>query len=224
VLRVSSASTVGLPLALCDNCRMTRRNILLLASLGTAAVLVGVLLARMLGATSVPLESGTWLPQPRPLPQFHLQDLSGADFGLERLRGHPTLLFFGFTNCPDVCPTTLATLAQVQRAPPLPGAQVLFITIDPERDSAASLQVYLGAFNNSFVGARGNAAALAPLLKNLGAIAVRDNLPDGSYTMDHSATLYLLDTRGRLVAVFSPPFSAPKLSADLHRVAAAARL
>jgi protein SCO1 len=203
---------------------MTRRNILLLASLGTAAVLVGVLLARMLGATSVPLESGTWLPQPRPLPQFHLQDLSGADFGLERLRGHPTLLFFGFTNCPDVCPTTLATLAQVQRAPPLPGAQVLFITIDPERDSAASLQVYLGAFNNSFVGVRGNAAALAPLLKNLGAIAVRDNLPDGSYTMDHSATLYLLDTRGRLVAVFSPPFSAPKLSADLHRVAAAARL
>ena len=195
-----------------------------MASLGTAAVLVGVLLARMLGATSVPLESGTWLPQPRTLPQFHLQDLSGADFGLEQLRGHPTLLFFGFTNCPDVCPTTLATLAQVQRAPPLPGSQVLFITIDPERDSAASLQVYLGAFNNRFVGARGDAAALAPLLKSLGAIAVREKLPDGSYTMDHSATLYLLDTRGRLVAVFSPPFSAPKLAADLHRVAAAARL
>jgi protein SCO1/2 len=172
----------------------------------------------------VPLETGTWLPQPRPLPQFHLKDLSGADFGLERLRGHPTLLFFGFTNCPDVCPTTLATLAQVQRAPPLPGSQVLFISVDPERDSAASLQVYLGAFNNRFVGARGDAAALAPLLKNLGAIAVRENLPDGSYTMDHSATLYLLDTRGRLVAVFSPPFSAPKLAADLHRVAAAARL
>lgn len=195
-----------------------------MASLGTAAVLVGVLLARMLGATSVPLESGTWLPQPRTLPQFHLQDLSGADFGLEQLRGHPTLLFFGFTNCPDVCPTTLATLAQVQRAPPLPGSQVLFITIDPERDSAASLQVYLGAFNNRFVGARGDAAALAPLLKSLGAIAVREKLPDGSYTMDHSATLYLLDTRGRLVAVFSPPFSAARLAADLHRVAAAARL
>jgi protein SCO1 len=203
---------------------MTRRTILLFASLGTAAVLVGVLLARTLGATSVPLEAGTWLPQPRPLPQFHLKDLSGADFDLERLRGHPTLLFFGFTNCPDVCPTTLATLAQVQRAPPLPDSQVLFITIDPERDSAASLQVYLGAFNNRFVGARGDAAALAPLLKSLGAIAVRENLPDGSYTMDHSATLYLLDTRGRLVAVFSPPFSAPKLSADLRRVAAAARL
>src|ERR1039458_2989128 len=203
---------------------MGRRSLLLLASIGTAAVLVGVLLARMLGADSVPLESGTWLPQPRAVPEFHLQDLSGADFGLASLRGHPTLLFFGFTNCPDVCPNTLATLAQVQRTTPLPGSQVVFITVDPERDSAASLQVYLGAFNKSFIGARGNAAALAPLLKSLGAIAVRENLPDGSYTMDHSATLYLLDARGRLVAVFSPPFSAPQLTADLHRVAAAGRL
>src|SRR5450631_4534318 len=203
---------------------MTRRTILLLASIGAAAVLVGALMARMLGATSVPLESGTWLPQPRALPEFHLQDLSGADFDLKSLHGHPTLLFFGFTNCPDVCPTTLATLTQVQRTAPLPGTQVVFITIDPERDSAASLQVYLGAFSNSFIGARGDAAALAPLLKNLGAIAVRQNLPDGSYTVDHSATLYLLDARGRLAAIFSPPFSAPKLAADLHRVAAAARL
>ena len=193
-------------------------------SIGVAAVLVGALLGRMLGATSVPLESGTWLPKPRTLPEFHLQDLSGADFDLKRLRGHPTLLFFGFTNCPDVCPTTLATLTQVQRSAPLPGAQVVFITIDPERDSAASLQVYLGAFSSSFIGVRGDAAALAPLLRSLGAIAVRENLPDGSYTMDHSATLYLLDTAGRLVAVFSPPFSAPKLSADLQRVATAARL
>jgi protein SCO1 len=203
---------------------MTGRTILLLASIGSAALLLGVLLARLLGATSVPLETGTWLPQPRVLPEFHLKDLTGADFDLSSLRGHPTLLFFGFTNCPDACPTTLATLTQVQRAAPLPGSQVVFITIDPERDSAASLQVYLGAFSNSFIGARGDAAALAPLLKNLGAIAVRQKLPDGSYTMDHSATLYLLDARGRLVAVFSPPFSAPKLAADLHRVAAAAHL
>jgi protein SCO1/2 len=203
---------------------MTRRTALLLAVIGAAAVLTGALLARMLGATSVPLESGTWLPQPRALPEFRLQDLSGAEFDLNSLRGQPTLLFFGFTNCPDVCPTTLATLTQVQRMAPLPGTRVVFVTIDPERDSAANLQVYLGAFSNTFIGARGNAAALAPLLKGLGAIAVRQNLPDGSYTMDHSATLYLLDTRGRLVAVFSPPYSAPKLTADLRRVAAGARL
>ena len=192
--------------------------------IGAAAVLTGALLARMLGATSVPLESGTWLPQPRALAQFRLQDLSGAEFDLKSLRGHPTLLFFGFTNCPDLCPTTLATLTQVQRTAPLPGTRVVFVTIDPERDSAANLQVYLGAFSKTFIGARGDAAALAPLLGSLGAIAERQDLPDGSYTMEHSSSLYLLDTRGRLVAVFSPPFSAPKLTADLRRVAAAARL
>src|ERR1700733_547715 len=200
---------------------MTRRTILLLAMIGGAAVLTGALLARMLGVTSVALESGTWLPQPRSLAELHPRDLSGADFDLKSLHGEPTLLLFGFTNCPDVCPTTPATLTQVQRTAPLPGTRVVFVTIDPERDSAANLQVYLGAFSKSFIGARGDATALAPLLKSVGAIAMRQNLPDGSYTMDHSATLYLLDTRGRMVAVFSPPFSAPKLTADLRLVAAA---
>src|ERR1700687_2720310 len=203
---------------------MTRRTAVLLAMIGAAAVLTGALLARMLGATSVPLETGTWLPQPRALAQFRLQDLSGAEFDLKSLRGQPTLLFFGFTNCPDLCPTTLATLKQVQRTAPLPGTRVVFVSIDPERDSAANLHVSLGAFSKTFIGARGDAAALAPLLSSLGAIAERQDLPDGSYTMEHSSSLYLLDTRGRLVAVFSPPFSAPKLTADLRRVAAAARL
>ncbi len=203
---------------------MSRRSILLFVLIGAVAVIAGALLARMLGSADVPLQSGTWLPQPRELAQFHLSDLSGRNFGLDDLRGHPTLLFFGFTNCPDVCPTTLATLTEVQRGAALPLARVVFVSIDPQRDSASNLQVYLGAFSKDFIGVRGDQAALAPLLHSLGAIAVRQSLPDGSYTMDHAATLYLLDTRARLVAVCSPPFSAPKLRADLRRVAAAARL
>jgi len=203
---------------------MNRRTLMLFALIGGAALLAGALLARKLGDSTLPLQSGTWLPQPRVLSDFHLNDLSGSDFGLERLRGHPTLLFFGFTNCPDVCPTTLAMLMQVQRNAALPGAQVVFVTIDPERDSAANLRVYLGAFSPDFIGVRGDEAALAPLLKSLSAIAVRQTLPGGTYTMDHSATLYLLDTHGRLCAVFSPPFAAAQLTADLRRVAAAERL
>ncbi len=202
---------------------MNRRSILLLLSLGAVAVVAGALLARLLGG-SVSLESGTWLPRARPLAEFHLHDLSGREFTRDNLRGHPTLLFFGFTTCPDVCPTTLAMLAQLQRQPPLPGAQVVFVTIDPERDSAALLQVYLGAFSKDFIGLRGDQAALAPLLKSLSAIAVRENLPDGSYTMDHSATLYLLDSDARLVAVFSPPFSLATLATDLHQAGVAQRL
>jgi len=202
---------------------MNRRPVLFLLLLGVAAIATGALFARMLGG-GVSLESGTWLPSARTLSDFHLQDMSGREFDLNNLRGHPTLLFFGFTNCPDVCPTTLAILEQVLRQAPLAGAQVVFVSVDPERDSAASLQAYLGAFDKDFIGVRGDRTALAPLLNSLNAIAVREDLPGGGYTMDHSATLYLLDTQGRLVAVFSPPFSSAKLTADLHQVGAARRL
>jgi protein SCO1/2 len=203
---------------------MNRRQVVALTLVGIAAALAGVVLARMFGSGGVTLQNGTWLPNPRAVADFHLQDLSGRDFDLQRLRGHPTLLFFGFTNCPDVCPTTLATLAQIQRSRPLPGAQVVFISIDPQRDSAANLSAYLGAFGGDFIGARGDDAALAPLLKSLNAIAVKQMLPDGNYTMDHSATLYLIDTHARLAAVFSPPFKTSELTADLRRIAASATL
>jgi protein SCO1/2 len=203
---------------------MNRRAVLWLALIGVAAVVVGAVLAQMLTPASVPLTSGTWLPQSTPLPAFHLVDLSGHDFDLDSLRGHPTLMFFGFTNCPDVCPVTLATLAQVQRGIPLPGSRTVFITIDPQRDSAAVLRVYLGEFSPRFVGVRGSPSALAPLLGALHAVATRQDLPDGSYTMLHSATLYLIDTHARLAAVFSPPLAAADLTADLRRIAATGRL
>jgi protein SCO1/2 len=203
---------------------MNRRLAVVFALFAVAAALAGVMAARLFGHGAVALASGTWLPSPRPIADFHLQDLSGHDFTLQDLRGHPTLLYFGFTNCPDLCPTTLAILAQVQRGRPLPNAQVVFISIDPQRDSAANLSLYLGAFSKDFVGARGDDAAMAPLLRSLGAIAARQPLPDGSYTMDHSSTLYLLDTQGRMAAVFSPPFKSADLTADLHRIATDAKL
>jgi protein SCO1 len=204
---------------------MDRRLTLVFALFAVAAALAGVMAARLMGGHGgIALQSGTWLPNPRAVAEFHLQDLAGNDFTLQNLRGHPTLLFFGFTNCPDQCPTTLATLAQAQRTLPLPNARVVFISIDPQRDSAANMAVYLGAFSKDFIGARGDDAALAPLLRSLGAIAAQQKLPDGNYTMDHSATLYLLDTQARLAAVFSPPFKTADLTADLHRIATDATL
>jgi protein SCO1/2 len=203
---------------------MNRRAVLWLALIGVAAVVAGAVLAQLLTPASVPLVSGTWLPQPSPLPAFHLVDLSGHDFDLDSLHGHPTLMFFGFTNCPDVCPLTLATLAQVQHSAPLPGSRIVFVTIDPQRDSAAVLRVYLDEFSRRFIGARGSPAALAPLLRALHVVATRQDLPDGGYTMMHSATLYLIDAHARLAAVFSPPLTVPALTADLRRVAAAGQL
>ncbi len=173
----------------------------------------------MLSQKPPALHSGTWLPQPRLLSPFALSDQSGQRYDNASLAGHPSLLYFGFTTCPDVCPATLAVLAQLQRNPPLRQMQVLFVSVDPERDRPQMLARYLASFDPHFTGLTGNAAALAPLLHSLGAIAERVSLPDGSYTMDHSATLYLLDRQGRMAAVFSPPFTTTSLRADLEQVA-----
>ncbi|MFT3904905.1 MAG: SCO family protein [Steroidobacteraceae bacterium] len=198
----------------------SRRSLVLWAVLAAVATLAGAVIARMLTHPPLPLTAGTWLPRARSVADFTLTDLSGQSFGRQQLKGAPTLLFFGFTNCPDICPTTLATLAEVMRTAPLPGLRFAFVTVDPERDSADNLRQYLSAFDSKFIGLRGASQALEPLMKSVGAIAVRQNLADGSYTMDHSATLYLLDAEAQLVAVFTPPFNATALHNDLQLVAA----
>jgi len=198
-----------------------RRSLPWILLTGLVSLTAGVLLARMLAQKPVTLQSGTWLPQARAVAPFALTDLQGRPYSNAALAGHPSLLFFGFTYCPDVCPTTLAVLREVQQQHPLAHLQVLFVTVDPGRDTPAMLAHYLNAFSPDFVGLYGSDAALAPLLRSLGAIAVRQPLPGGGYTMDHSATLYLLDARGRMAAVFSPPFAAAGLAADLRRAAPA---
>lgn len=202
---------------------MKKGTLLSWSLVGAAAVALGIMLAQLLTPASVSLAAGTWLPQPAPVSEFQLTDLSGHDFSLQSLRGHPTLLFFGFTNCPDVCPLTLATLSQLPQDA-LPGLRVAFVTVDPDRDSPTVLRAYLAAFSPSFLGARGTPAQLAPLLSSLHVTVQRETLPDGSYTLQHSATLYLLNTRGQLAAVFTPPFAAATLSADLRRIAASDQL
>jgi protein SCO1/2 len=203
---------------------MQRRTVLTMLSLGLGAAIAGALVARLTTRAPVALASGTWLPEPRALAEFRLADQHGRERGTADLRGHPTLLFFGFTYCPDVCPTTLATLTEALRSRPLPHAEVMFVSVDPERDTAAVLGSYLAAFNHEFIGLRGDALALKPLMQSLGAIALRQPLPGGGYTMDHTATLYLLDTRGRLVAVFTPPYAPASLAADFERIARSGRL
>lgn len=201
------------------------RSWLLIAVLSVTAALAGALLARSLNGSQVlPLEGGTWLPASRRVADFTLTDLAGKRYGLAQLRDHPTLVFFGFTYCPDICPTTLATLAEAVRGTSVPDLQVVFVTIDPERDSADNLRQYLGSFSKEFIGLRGPAPALQPLLTSLGAIAVRQTLPDGNYTMDHSATVYLLNNAAKLAAVFTPPLAATTLKSDLQRIADSGKL
>jgi protein SCO1/2 len=206
-----------------DNSRMTSRAplLVLFAFIALCMGAAGFYLARKLDHSSIELASGTWLPTPRSVGDFILEDQSGARFTQSRLEGAPTLVFFGFTRCPDVCPTTLFKLAQLKRAAGITDLRVLFISVDPARDTPPLLARYLSSFDPSFVGLTGDAQSLARVAQRFGVAFERVELPGGDYTMDHSATLFLLDRRARIVAVFTPPFEVPRLSADLHTAAAA---
>ena len=183
----------------------------------TAAL--GFWLAREVDRSQPQLASGTWLPQPRDLGEFSLTDQNGLPFTQDRLRGAPALVYFGFTHCPDVCPVTLLQLAQVRRADIIGGLRVLFISVDPARDTPPLLAQYVHAFDPDFIGLTGNEAMLDRLAHRLGIAFLRVDLPGGDYTMDHSATVFLLDARGRNVAVFTPPYDVPRLESDLRRAA-----
>jgi protein SCO1/2 len=187
-----------------------------IAATALLGALAGGIAARMLTQKTPVLQAGTWLPQPLALPRFQMTDLNGQPYGNDALNGHPSLLFFGYTNCPDVCPATLAMLRDVQHQAPLAGLRIVFVSIDPERDVPAALREYLAAFSPDFIGLTGGQDALRPLLRSLSADAGRQSLPGGAYRLSHSATLYLLDTHGRLVAVYSPPLATGVLTADLR--------
>jgi protein SCO1 len=197
-----------------------RSSWLVLTLVALCAALAGFKLAGELGRASAPqLESGTWLPQPRSVGPVSLVDQNGASFTAARLHGGPSLLYFGFTSCPDVCPMTLAKLAQVERSAVVPHLRVIFVTVDPARDRPAVLAPYVRAFDSRFIGLTGTPRALGALAARLGVAYERVNLPGGDYTMDHSAVAFLLDGTGRMVAVFTAPFDAARLAEDLRRAA-----
>jgi protein SCO1 len=196
---------------------------LVIIAAAVCAAVGGFWLARELDSRTPMLASGTWLPQPRPITEFPLTDHLGQPFTSRNLMGKPSLVFFGFTHCPDVCPTTLVKLAQLKKAAPrtgaLAGLQVLFVTVDPERDTPSALAAYVHAFDPDFIGLTGDPEALRTVTAEFGVASNRVELPGGDYTMDHSAAVFLLDARGRMVGVFTPPFDVQQLAQDLQSAA-----
>jgi protein SCO1 len=185
-----------------------------------AAALAGYMVSRQLSRNAVVLQSGTVLSTPRPVAAFTLTDHQGEPFGNAQLVGQPSLVFFGFTHCPDVCPTTLALMAQLRREPALQRLRFLFVTVDPGRDDAQTLKHYVDAFGGGIIGLRGEDAALDPLLKSLGAIASVQARVGEDYTVDHSATLHYINSAGAMAAVFTPPFDYSTLQRDLATLVA----
>ena len=146
------------------------------------------------------LKAGTFDP-PRAAPDFGLPGSNGAEVRLSAYRGKVVLLGFGFTSCAAVCPITLGTLGQVFKklGPQASDVQVIYITVDPDRDDAARMKKYLTSFNPTFVGGTGSEAQLAAVRKDYGIAAEKVAGPDGSY--NHSSFIYLIDREGRLRAL-----------------------
>lgn len=185
-----------------------------------AAAVAGYMVSRQLSRNAVALQGGTVMPA-RTVAAFTLTDHQGAPFGNAQLAGQPSLVFFGFTHCPDVCPTTLALMAQLRREPPLQRLRLLFVTVDPGRDDAQTLKHYVDAFGGGITGLRGEDAQLDTLLKSLRAIRSVQARVGEDYTVDHSAALSYINSAGAMTAVFTPPFDYNTLRADLAALVAA---
>jgi len=199
---------------------MTKRlSWLLVAIAALSAAVAGFWLARELDSSAPRLASGTWLSVPRTLADIQLEDGDGHRFTTQNLQGKPSLVFFGFTHCPDVCPTTLVKLAQVKKTAALAGLRVLFITVDPQRDTPQAVGAYAHNFDPSFIGLTGDQAAIDQVTRAFAVAAVRVDLPGGDYTMDHSAQLFLVNSKAQIVGLFSPPFDTRILTQDLLAVA-----
>jgi protein SCO1/2 len=204
-----------------------RRSLMPLIVVGIVAVIAGALAARFMlqtRAQAPPLTTGTALTPAHPVPQFSLLDGDGKAFTRDSLRGHWSLVFFGFTHCPDICPTTLSVLGEVHKQlANLPAGQqpaVIFISVDPQRDTPDVVGKYVHFFSSDFVGVTGTVEAIDQLTSAAGVPVARVPLPSGDYTVDHSGAIFVIDPDAALHAVLSSPDKADAISADYRRLIA----
>ncbi len=150
---------------------------------------------------------------------LNLEDQNGKSFTDAQMKGHPFLVFFGFTHCPDICPTTLFDMSQMMKAlgPDADRVGVLFITVDPDRDTPKVLKDYLSNFDPRLRGLTGSQAQIDAAIKEYRVYAKKVPLENGDYTMDHTAIVYLMDKDGRFVAPFNMSRTPEAEAADLRR-------
>jgi protein SCO1/2 len=196
---------------------------IMITSVALAATLAGVWLAatyRENGSRAMllPDQVMTLFPDPKPLTAFALTDHQDRVFDLASLKGKWSFLFFGFTHCPDICPTTLAILARARDdiAKSAAGAediQIVFISVDPNRDTASKLKQYVTHFHTTFLGVTGDDAQIGNLAGQLGA-AYEVSITPGmeNYPVNHAAAVFLVDPQAQYHAVFTPPLDAEVIS------------
>jgi len=186
--------------------------------------ILAVLAAFITGALALFAAVWVTLPQEVTRPSlvggpFQLVDQTGRTVTDQDFKGKPFIVFFGFTNCPDICPTTLFEMSEVLKrlGPDAEKTAALFISVDPERDTPEKLKDYISSFHPRIFGLTGSPEAIAGVEKEYRVYAKKVPLKDGDYTMDHSAVVYLMDKQGRFVAPFNLKKSADEAANDLKR-------
>ena len=194
------------------NERMSRPLIIVAAFVGSLVIGLAVTLWLLGGPQVVTAASAIGGP-------FQMVDQSGQTVTDKSLQGKPTIMFFGFTHCPDVCPTALFEMSEILRAmgDDAKRMNAFFISVDPERDTPAIIKDYLSSFDPNLKGLTGSPEAVAEVISGYRVYAKKVPLKDGDYTMDHTALIYLMDKNGKFVAPFNIKRRPEEAAADLKR-------
>lgn len=206
-------------------------NIILLVSIGILSLLVGLWLSQKMlvdnNDSQVPKNlDATVLPHARTLVGFNLLDHNGQTFSPVQLKGQWSFLFFGFTNCPDVCPTALKVMQSVWNTLPTKTGdkghpKLYFVSVDPDRDKPETLKHYVQYFHPEFNGVTGKLDELDKLTNQIGILYgydEKENDKDIEYTVNHSAQIILIDPKGRMRAVISPPHDPKTIAANFQTI------
>lgn len=168
------------------------------------------------------LASASIYPEPKALQPFQLREASGQVFTEKNLLGQWSLVFFGFTNCPSICPTSMAVLNQVyNKVNNAAKPQVIFVSVDPERDTLKRIGQYVQGFNPHFIGVKGQKEQIDALARQMSVLYIKLKPETGNnYTIDHSGAILLINPQGKLHAVFTAPLDAEKMVKDYSLIVA----
>lgn len=202
--------------------------VLLLMSAVVAAIVISFGVIRQQGqsyhAQNIKID-GVYLTTPRDIADFQLTTNTNKPFTKENLKGHVTLMFFGFTNCSYVCPTTMVALNQMYKTlqaklPANQQPQIVMVSVDPERDTVARMNSYINSFNPNFIGTRGSLTQTQALAKQLNVVAIKVQQGKGKndYYMDHSAEILVFNADGQLQAYLSYPHKPEQMVKDYRLI------
>ncbi len=206
--------------------KLSNKNLLLIL-IALLSISLGLWLSQQTGHQKQPPTglAATFLIKGKPLTPFHLLDQDRKTFNLARLKGKWSFMFFGYTNCPDVCPISMKVMQGVwHKLPPalLKKSQMVFVSVDPGRDTPEILKSYVQYFHPDFLGVTGDPDQIDILTRQIGILYGFEDPEPGSknYTVNHSAQIILIDPEGDMRAVFSPPHDAEKIAASFQKIIA----